>query len=78
MQPSENEALFKAQDVRLLREFAAYVANKGTNTMRARAMDVLKRFAMAVHTYCEHPDKARDIRDQITCLSCGKRFEDAR
>lgn len=67
---------FEQRDVRILREALAGIANRGHQTLTPIAIEGLRRFAFAVHTYCEHVEEVFvEAENKNACLDCGRRTE---
>lgn len=67
---SNDEKVFKAEHVRVLREALARIGN-GSGSPQKTALAALSQYSILIRESCMHPDDAL-VRGAKVCLSCGQ------
>lgn len=76
MSDQKQETMFKARDVRLLRERLVWALKKSPPHIREQIHQTILLFASNVKAYCKHEDFVFITAEgKNACLNCGTRFE---
>lgn len=74
MSDQKQETIFKASDVRLLRERLVWALKKSPPHIREQIHQTILLFAKNVSAYCKHEDFVYvAAEDRNACLNCGTR-----
>ena len=70
------ETIFKAKDVRLLRERLVWALKRSPPQVQAQIHQTILLFAKNVAEYCQHEDYVFiGVENKNACLNCGTRSE---
>ena len=70
----QQETLFKAKDVAILRETLAHLHKKVPPILQKKVNHALLRFAQNVSEYCQHEESVWvENENAYACLNCGER-----
>jgi len=76
MTDKKQETVFKASDVRLLRERLVWALKKSPPHIREQIHQTILLFAKNVSSYCKHEDYVYiTAEDRNACLNCGTRWK---